>query len=289
MTSSTTDFGTSLRLEQLTKVYGGRTVLSSIDLDIPTGHFVAIVGRSGCGKSTLLRLLSGLEIPTDGSIQVSGEALRGVNQKARIMFQDGRLLPWKTVLENVGLGLSGNWRAQGLDVLRHVGLYDRSGDWIAQLSGGQRQRVALAKALITRPRLMLLDEPLGALDALTRIEMQLLIESLWQEEKFTAVLVTHDVEEAVTLADRILVLEDGRIARDFLNELPRPRRRGDPGFAHLTAEVLESILSNNEGAGVTHQDRLILNGSGKDFPSKRHEARADTCRRSDSGYLTHSN
>ncbi|MFZ4803063.1 MAG: ATP-binding cassette domain-containing protein [Synechococcus lacustris] len=256
MSPFTPDTGTSLQLDQLTKAFGGRPVLSSIDLHIPAGHFVAIVGRSGCGKSTLLRLLSGLEIPTDGAIRVSGAPLRGVNQQARIMFQDGRLLPWKTVLENVGLGLRGDWRPKGLEVLRQVGLQERAGDWIAQLSGGQRQRVALAKALITRPRLMLLDEPLGALDALTRIEMQQLIESLWLKQGFTSILVTHDVEEAVTLADRILVLEQGRVARDFRNELPRPRRRGDSGFAHLTAEVLESILHNDEGSGAINEPAI---------------------------------
>ena len=247
MSPSSTNSGISLHLDQLTKTYGSRTVLANINLDIPAGTFVAIVGRSGCGKSTLLRLLSGLEAANDGSIEVSGTTLRGLNKLARIMFQDGRLLPWKTVLENVGLGLRDNWRSQGLEVLNQVGLRDRAHDWIARLSGGQRQRVALAKALITRPRLMLLDEPLGALDALTRIEMQQLIEGLWQDQGFTAILVTHDVEEAVTLADRILVLEQGRIASDFRNDLPRPRRRGDSGFAQLTAEVLESILHNDEG------------------------------------------
>lgn len=247
MSPSSTNSGISLHLDQLTKTYGSRTVLANINLDIPAGTFVAIVGRSGCGKSTLLRLLSGLEAANDGSIEVSGTTLRGLNKLARIMFQDGRLLPWKTVLENVGLGLRDNWRSQGLEVLNQVGLRDRAHDWIARLSGGQRQRVALAKALITRPRLMLLDEPLGALDALTRIEMQQLIEGLWQDQGFTAILVTHDVEEAVTLADRILVLEQGRIASDFRNDLTRPRRRGDSGFAQLTAEVLESILHNDEG------------------------------------------
>ena len=249
MSQADTNRGISLHLDQLTKTYGSRTVLASIDLDIPAGTFVAIVGRSGCGKSTLLRLLSGLEAASDGNIEVSGTTLRGLNKLARIMFQDGRLLPWKTVLENVGLGLPDNWRSQGLEVLNQVGLRDRAHDWIARLSGGQRQRVALAKALITRPNLMLLDEPLGALDALTRIEMQQLIEGLWLDQGFTATLVTHDVEEAVTLADRILVLEQGRIASDFRNDLPRPRRRGDSGFAQLTAEVLESILHNDEGYG----------------------------------------
>lgn len=234
--------GCQLETQALCKRFGAKQVLHTIDLKLEPGLFVAIVGRSGCGKSTLLRLLSGLEAASSGQVLVNQQRLHGLNREARIMFQDGRLLPWKTVLENVGLGVRGNWRRHAQELLLQVGLQDRPNDWISQLSGGQRQRVALAKALITRPRLMLLDEPLGALDALTRIEMQQLIENLWFEEKFTAILVTHDVEEAVTLADRILVLEEGRIARDFRNDLPRPRRRDDAGFASLTVEILDVIL-----------------------------------------------
>lgn len=241
-------FGCLLETRALSKSYGANPVLQAIDLQLDAGLFVAIVGRSGCGKSTLLRLLSGLDAASSGHVLVNQQRLHGLNREARIMFQDGRLLPWKTVLENVGLGVRGSWRRHALDLLGQVGLQDRPNDWISQLSGGQRQRVALAKALITRPRLMLLDEPLGALDALTRIEMQQLIERLWQEERFTSVLVTHDVEEAVTLADRILVIEGGRVARDFYNDLPRPRRRDDPRFASLTGEVLNSILNRQVGS-----------------------------------------
>lgn len=234
--------GCQLETQALSKRFGAKQVLQAIDLQLDPGLFVAIVGRSGCGKSTLLRLLSGLDAASSGHVLVNQQRLQGVNREARIMFQDGRLLPWKTVLENVGLGVRGNWRRHAQELLHQVGLQDRPNDWISQLSGGQRQRVALAKALITKPRLMLLDEPLGALDALTRIEMQQLIENLWLEEHFTAVLVTHDVEEAITLADRILVLEEGRIARDFRNDLPRPRRRDAPSFARLTVEILDVIL-----------------------------------------------
>ncbi len=240
--------GCQLETQALSKRFGSKQVLHAIDLQLDPGLFVAIVGRSGCGKSTLLRLLSGLDSASSGHVLVNRQRLHGVNRDARIMFQDGRLLPWKTVLENVGLGVRGNWRRHAQELLHQVGLQDRLNDWISQLSGGQRQRVALAKALITRPRLMLLDEPLGALDALTRIEMQQLIENLWLEEHFTAILVTHDVEEAVTLADRILVLEEGRIARDFRNDLPRPRRRDDPGFASLTVEILDVILQRRSAS-----------------------------------------
>ncbi|MCS5690798.1 ATP-binding cassette domain-containing protein [Cyanobium sp. FGCU-6] len=245
--------GCHLQTRGLSKSFGSKQVLHAINLSLEPGSFVAVVGRSGCGKSTLLRLLSGLDPASTGEVVINGQPLRGLNREARIMFQDGRLLPWKTVLENVGLGVRGNWRHHARELLQEVGLRDRADDWISQLSGGQRQRVALAKALITRPRLMLLDEPLGALDALTRIEMQQLIETLWLEQGFTAILVTHDVEEAVTLADRVLVLEEGRIAHDVLNDLKRPRRRDDPGFARLSGEILDTILQRGQGNAESPQ------------------------------------
>ena len=159
------------------------------------------------------------------------------------MFQDARLLPWKRVIDNVRLGLDGEaGRARAAEALAQVGLADRAGDWPAVLSGGQRQRVALARALVHRPRLLLLDEPLGALDALTRIEMHRLIESLWLAHGFTALLVTHDVAEAVALADRVLLVEDGRIALDRRIDLPRPRSHGAPAFAALEDEILGRVL-----------------------------------------------
>ena len=159
-----------------------------------------------------------------------------------MMFQDARLLPWKTVIENVGLGLKGNWKESAKRALAAVGLETRAGEWPAALSGGQKQRVALARALIHRPGLLLLDEPLGALDALTRIEMQDLIESLWQEHGFTVLLVTHDVSEAVAMADRVLLIEDGKIGLDLTVDIPRPRRLGSVRLAELEAEVLERVM-----------------------------------------------
>lgn len=158
------------------------------------------------------------------------------------MFQDARLLPWRRVLENVTLGLKQQSRQRGHWALQQVGLSDRAADWTTVLSGGQRQRVALARALVTQPRLLLLDEPLGALDALTRLEMQRLIQRLWQEQQFTAILVTHDVEEAIYLADRVIVIEQGVIALDLPVTLPRPRNSGSIGFANLKLQLLEQIL-----------------------------------------------
>jgi sulfonate transport system ATP-binding protein len=195
-----TTTGTHIVIRRLAKRFGAREVLRETQLAVTPGEFVAIVGRSGCGKSTLLRLLAGLDQPSAGSIALDGEALQGLRADTRVMFQDARLLPWKRVIDNVTLGLPPSQRARGLEVLAQVGLADRAGDWPARLSGGQRQRVSLARALVHRPRLLLLDEPLGALDALTRIEMQQLIERLWREHGFTALLVTHDVQEAVALA-----------------------------------------------------------------------------------------
>ena len=158
------------------------------------------------------------------------------------MFQDARLLPWRTVIQNVALGLPGDSRALALGALQEVGLADRADEWPANLSGGQRQRVALARALVHQPRLLLLDEPLGALDALTRIEMQCLIERLWQRHNFTVLLVTHDVAEAVTLGDRIVLIEQGSITLDLEINLPRRRSRGTAEFAALEGQVLANVL-----------------------------------------------
>ena len=230
--------GVRIDVRALHKSYSGRQVLKSVDLHIEPGEFVAIVGRSGCGKSTLLRLVAGLERVEAGQIRFDISA-----PEIRIMFQDSRLLPWKRVLDNVALGLP---RSQGKasEALGKVGLTERAKEWPAVLSGGQRQRVALARALVHDPQILLLDEPLGALDALTRIEMQQLIETLWQERGFTAVLVTHDVQEAIALADRVVLIEDGAIALDERIALPRPRARGSAAFAQLEEKVLARVLKH---------------------------------------------
>jgi sulfonate transport system ATP-binding protein len=235
--------GIPLAVRQLRKAFGPREVLRDIDLHIPAGQFVAIVGRSGCGKSTLLRLLAGLDKPTSGQLLAGSAALSAAKDDTRLMFQEARLLPWKKVIDNVGLGLSGDWRPQALQALEAVGLAERANEWPAGLSGGQKQRVALARALIHKPRLLLLDEPLGALDALTRIEMQQLIERLWQQHGFTVLLVTHDVSEAVAIADRVILIEEGQVGLDLTVDLPRPRVRGSHRLASLEAEVLNRVLA----------------------------------------------
>ena len=233
--------GVDVQVQGLWKSYAGRHVLKSVDLDIEAGEFVAVVGRSGCGKSTLLRLIAGLESPNGGRIGFSTDDAR--IPEIRVMFQDSRLLPWQRVLDNVALGLQGA-KEKAAQALQNVGLQERAKEWPAVLSGGQRQRIALARALVHEPELLLLDEPLGALDALTRIEMQQLIESLWLERGFTAVLVTHDVQEAIALADRVVLIEDGQIALDERITLPRPRARGNAAFAQLEEYVLSRVLKH---------------------------------------------
>ncbi|MBX3626063.1 MAG: ATP-binding cassette domain-containing protein [Rhizobacter sp.] len=235
--------GLALAVRGVRKVYGERVVLDGVDLDVAPGEFIAIVGRSGCGKSTLLRLVAALESAQAGTIALDGDPLAQHRDDVRIMFQDARLLPWKRVVDNIALGLEGpDAKARALEALAQVGLADRAHDWPAVLSGGQRQRVALARALVHRPRLLLLDEPLGALDALTRIEMHGLIERLWKEHGFTAILITHDVSEAVALADRVVLIEDHHIALDEAVPLARPRSRGHASFAALEERVLQRVL-----------------------------------------------
>lgn len=239
--------GLAVTARGLGRDFGGVAVLSGLDLHVPAGQFVAIVGRSGSGKSTLLRILGGLDAPTAGRV-AWGEGEADPRRDARMMFQEPRLLPWARVLGNVAVGLGADpgpdAAARARAALADVALLARAGDWPAVLSGGQKQRVALARALVSHPRLLALDEPLGALDALTRIEMQGLIERMWLKERFTAILVTHDVAEAVTLADRVVLIEGGSVGLDLAVPLPRPRARGSAGFGALEAGILARLLEH---------------------------------------------
>lgn len=244
--------GLAVSIRDLTKAFDAAPVINGIDLEIPAGQSIAIVGKSGCGKSTLLRLIMGLETPTKGTITRIGDKEATAS---RFIFQEPRLLPWATVAGNVavGLGRSGTARSRktaALAALAEVGLDGRGDAWPSVLSGGQKQRVALARALVSRPRLLALDEPLGALDALTRISMQGLVERVWRAQRFTSILVTHDVSEAIALADRILLIEDGRIALDLDVPLGWPRQRGTPAFANLEKTVLDRLFGGFEGGAA---------------------------------------
>jgi sulfonate transport system ATP-binding protein len=214
--------------------FDGREVLDGIDLDIGRDEFVALLGRSGTGKSTLLRALAGLDPHYEGSVLVP---------RARsVVFQEPRLLPWRRVLANVVLGLaSDDVRRRGSEALAEVGLADHAAAWPATLSGGEAQRVALARALVREPALLLLDEPFGALDALTRLKMHALLRDLCRRHRPAVLLVTHDVDEAIVLADRVLVLDGGRIALDRPVDLPHPRERTEPAFAELRADLLAAL------------------------------------------------
>ncbi|MFZ6656388.1 ATP-binding cassette domain-containing protein [Undibacterium sp. TJN19] len=243
--------GASVDLRSVQKSYQGRQVLKSLNLQVEAGEFVAVIGRSGCGKSTLLRLIAGLEKADSGSLEFDAG---GKPIETRVMFQDSRLLPWKSVIDNVALG-QGSDKRKARQALEKVALAERADEWPSVLSGGQRQRVALARALVHEPALLLLDEPLGALDALTRIEMQSLIEELWQQRGFTAVLVTHDVQEAVALADRVILIEEGQITLDVQVDLPRPRARGNPAFAALEERILTRVLKRPSVTQDSEVDR----------------------------------
>jgi sulfonate transport system ATP-binding protein len=240
--------GLSLTIRNLRKSFGTNEVLRGIDLHVPAGQFVAIVGRSGCGKSTLLRLIAGLESIDVGSVSF-GEQLQP--QDVRVMFQEPRLLPWARVLANVEVGLGGERKLpdaqpRAENALAEVGLSDKRAQWPAVLSGGQKQRVALARALVGNPRMLAFDEPLGALDALTRISMQGLLGRVWRNQGFTAILVTHDVSEAVALADRVLVIEGGQIAHDIDVDIRRPRQRGSAELGRLEGSILDELLRTVE-------------------------------------------
>ena len=234
--------GSPIAVSGLSKRFGGRNVLRPLTIEIPSRQFVAVIGRSGCGKTTLLRLIAGLETPSSGTVSIGGEIVTGLQPSVRLLFQDARLLPWQSVVSNVGIARRGDWRGEALAALTAVGLAERADEWPSVLSGGQRQRVALARALVSRPKVLLLDEPFGALDALTRLEMHDLLARVRREHGFTTVLITHDVGEAVALADRVIVLRDGGVALDRPIDLPGALRSvGDAHMARLQATILDHV------------------------------------------------
>jgi ABC-type nitrate/sulfonate/bicarbonate transport system ATPase subunit len=254
-----------IHIRGLGKSFPGRTgpvrALAGVRLEARRGEFLSIVGGSGCGKSTLLRLISGLEGGFEGEIHVAGEPVRGPGLDRGLVFQDLRLLPWLTAEENVGLallnsGLSREERRAAVAVhLELVGLKRYAKAYPHQLSGGMSQRVAIARGLVNRPRILLLDEPFGALDALTRSRLQAELERIWREEGITMILVTHDVEEAVFLGDRVVVMEPGpgRIRREVPVDLPRPRRRTEARFLELKEEIMGEFKEPT--ASEPHPDR----------------------------------
>lgn len=233
--------GIEIKIDNLNKYFGQVKVLENLNLNIHSGEFIAIVGKSGCGKSTLLRMIAGLDKPSEGKINLDKQSSLKQNSNIRYLFQESRLLPWKNIMDNVLIGADNN-KELAENALNSVGLLDKAKEWPYALSGGQKQRVALARALTSNPKLILLDEPLGALDALTRIEMQQLIEKIWLDKKFTVILVTHDVSEAVTLADRVVLIEKGKIEMNMHITLSRPRIKNND-FAYFEKRILNKVLN----------------------------------------------
>ena len=244
----------ALEIRGLSKAYRiegqALPVLQRIDLSVHPGEFVSIVGTSGCGKSTLLRLIVGLENDYSGRILLDGQTVTGTSLARGIVFQDHRLFPWKTVEENVALALKNQKlsraekRERVADHLELVGLTGFEQAYPHQLSGGMAQRAAIARALITRPKVLLLDEPFGALDALTRVRLQHELQRIWVQQRSTMIMVTHDVEEALYLGDRVIVMDarPGRIRHEVRVDLPHPRQRGDALLQRLKDELLGELM-----------------------------------------------
>ncbi|MDT0395876.1 MULTISPECIES: ABC transporter ATP-binding protein [Streptomyces] len=230
----------AVRLRGLTRSFEGRTVLDEIDLDLPAGQFTALLGHSGSGKSTLLRAVAGIDHGVAGSGTLSAP------EKVSVVFQDSRLLPWRRVLPNVLLGLDGaDAQERGRQALSEVGLGGRERAWPSELSGGEAQRAALARSLVREPELLLADEPFGALDALTRIKMHALLRELWERHRPSVLLVTHDVDEAVVLADRVLVLSRGRIEVDLMVDREGPHAQGE-----YRTRLLQALGVTDTGAAA---------------------------------------
>lgn len=250
-----------LTLRALTRVFpNGYLALSNFGLTIAPGEIVGIVGGSGCGKSTLLRLISGLDRPTQGQVHLNGREVTAPRSEIGMVFQEPRLMPWLTIDQNVAFGIrhlpKAEQRKRVAETLARVGLSDFTGHWPRELSGGMAQRAALARALVGRPSVLLLDEPFSALDALTRHDLQDHVLELWSYDKPTMILVTHDIEEALVLSDRIVVMrgQPGRIHTAVAPGLARPRDRSEPAFqqwkTRLLAELLDSFHAGRAGEEV---------------------------------------
>ena len=256
-----------LALDHVSKTYpNGVRALDDFSLSVKPGEIVTIVGGSGCGKSTLLRAISGLDVPTSGGIVLDDEAIKSPNEKIGVIFQEPRLLPWLSVADKVGFGLADRPKAERqarvAAALERVGLSEKAGAWPRELSGGQAQRVSIARALVMRPEVLLLDEPFSALDAFTRIDLQDHLLKLWADTKPTLVIVTHDVDESIVLADRVIVMRPrpGRIQEEVVTDLPRPRDRQSAAFDFAKRRVMAALDRSLDRSVVTTDDEIKVVG-----------------------------
>jgi sulfonate transport system ATP-binding protein len=247
-----------LRLDRISKRYpNGVQALGGVSIDIELGEIVAVIGGSGCGKSTLLRAIGGLDPASEGTVVLDGEKITAPHEKIGIIFQEPRLLPWLKVAGNVGFGIAQRPKRERVEriaaALKRVGLADKAAMWPRELSGGQAQRVAIARALVPRPEVLLLDEPFSALDAFTRADLQDHLLDLWADAKPTLILVTHDVDEAIVLADRVMVMcpRPGRIFDEIDVDLPRPRDRQSAAFDFVKRRVLAALDRSLNRAAAT--------------------------------------
>jgi sulfonate transport system ATP-binding protein len=246
-----------LNVENVGKTYpNGVRALEGTSFTVEPGEIVAVIGGSGCGKSTLLRAISGLDRPTRGRIVLDGEPITAPHEKIGIVFQEPRLLPWLTVADNVAFGLTdrpmSRRRHRAAGALSRVGLAEKAQVWPRELSGGQAQRVAIARALVPQPEVLLLDEPFSALDAFTRVDLQDHLLDLWADLRPMTILVTHDVDEAIVLADRIMVMRSrpGHIFEEIRADIPRPRDRNSAAFDHVKSRVLMALDRSLAGERV---------------------------------------
>ncbi|HEY1721677.1 MAG TPA: ABC transporter ATP-binding protein [Magnetospirillaceae bacterium] len=250
----------TLSIAGLAKTYpNGTLALDDVNLEVGPGEIVGIVGGSGCGKSTLLRLAAGLDVPSAGSLRLNGEAITAPREEIGVVFQEPRLMPWLKIAENVGFGIRHLPRAERekrvAETLTRVGLADAAGRWPRELSGGMAQRVALARALVAKPSVLLLDEPFSALDALTRADLQDHVLELWSYDRPTMILVTHDIEEALVLADRILVMrgKPGRVQTAVTPHLVRPRDRNATEFQYWRHRLMEELHSSAKATRISEE------------------------------------
>jgi sulfonate transport system ATP-binding protein len=258
-----------LQIENASKQFrNGFVALDSINLEVNAGEIVSLVGTSGCGKSTLLRMISGLDVPTIGHVYIGRERVTAPHPTVGIIFQEPRLMPWLTVKQNIQFGLERRSLQEKEQItarlLDRVGLTEFANALPRQLSGGMAQRVAIARALITNPSILLLDEPFSALDAFTRVKLQDHLLKIWDYDRPTMILVTHDIEEALVLSDRVIVLRGnpGRIHQEYRLDLPRPRKRTDSYFQHWKEQILNALdLSTEERATTAYTSPAVLASS----------------------------